>query len=348
MAKSEEPQRKKVMRSKGPLDPNTLRKTTMTQERQRSAQNRKAAKRDKEDEKRMKPLMKVLKAVHDLGGEETTSPAALKRQRHSHEVLGRLITPMIGMEWETFDLDGMPCAWTRPDRGHDRRHAILYCHGGGYTSGALNYSRILSSKLSHVTGYPVMSFQYRLAPENPYPAALEDGMKAWDHLMHLGFGARDVVIAGDSAGGNMALCLALKLKEEGRLMPRAMILMSPWTDLSAKGKSYQENKALDPMITLSYIHAVRSAYAGEKADFTDPRLSPLYASLKGLPPTLIQVGTNEILLSDSVRLRDKLVLNGVPCRLEVWQDMFHVFQMFPLRQAGEAMDAIGHFLLEMS
>lgn len=348
MAKREEGAGRKVLRSRGPLSTEALAQSTVTVAKQENAQRKKAAAAEKEEQKRMKPLMKVLKAVHDLGGEETTSPAALKRQRHSHEVLGRLITPMVGMEWESFEVEGMPCAWTRPDRGHDRRHAILYCHGGGYTSGALNYARILSGKLSHVTGYPVMSFQYRLAPENPYPAALEDGMKAWDYLMHLGFGARDVVIAGDSAGGNMALCLALKLKEEGRLMPRALILMSPWTDLSARGKSYAENKDLDPMLTMSYIHAVRSAYAGEDADFTDPHLSPLYAPLKGLPPTLIQVGSNEILLSDSVRLRDKMVMSGTPCRLEVWKEMFHVFQMFPLHQAGEAMDAIGHFLLEMS
>lgn len=311
-------------------------------------QKRQDALRDKEEQKQMKPLMKVLKAVHDLGGEESMSPASLKRQRHSHELLGRLITPMIGMDWQTFELDGMPCAWTRPDRGHDRRHAILYCHGGGYTCGALNYTRILSAKLSHVTGYPVFSFEYRLAPEHPYPAAIEDGMKAWNYLMHLGFGARDVVIAGDSAGGNLALELTLRLKEEQRLLPRALILMSPWTDLAAKGKSYREKKELDPLITMEYIHAVRSAYAGAEADFTDPHLSPLYAPLKGLPPTLIQVGTHEILESDSVKLRDKLVMSGVPCRLEVWKGMFHVFQMFPIHQASEAMDAIGHFLLEMS
>lgn len=348
MAKGNENTAKTVLRSKGPLKSEELRRSTVTDAKRRAAGQKKAARQEKDELKQMKPLMKVLKAVHDLGGEEVMTAASLKRQRHSHEVLGRLITPMIGMDWESFDLDGMPCAWTRPDRGHDRRHAILYCHGGGYTCGALNYSRILSSKLSHVTGYPVMSFQYRLAPEHPYPAAMEDGIKAWNYLMHLGFGARDVVIAGDSAGGNMALCLALKLKEEGRLMPRALILMSPWTDLAAKGKSYEVNKEADPTITMEYIKAVRKAYAGEDADFTDPHLSPLYAPLKGLPPTLIQVGDREILESDSVKLRDKLVLNGVPCRLEVWKDMFHVFQMFPIHQAAEAMDAIGHFLLEMS
>lgn len=302
----------------------------------------------KAEQKRLQPMMKVLKAIHSMGGSESMEAKDLARQRRGQELLGRLVTPMIGMAWETFELNGMPCAWTRPDRGHDRRHAILYCHGGGYTSGALGYARILSSKLSHVTGYPVLSFQYRLAPEHPYPAALEDGMAAWDHLMHQGFGARDVVIAGDSAGGNMALCLTQMLKEQGRLLPHALILMSPWTDMSAQGKSYKENADIDPMITLEYVKGVRSAYAGEAEDWTDPHLSPLYGSLKGFPPTLVQVGTNEILQSDSIRLRDRLVMAGVPCRLEVWKDMWHVFQMFPVRQASEAMDDIGHFLLEMS
>ncbi len=300
------------------------------------------------EDKKLQSMMKLLKTIHSMGSTESMEPQDLRRQRRGHELLGKLITPMIGMTWEPFDLDGIPAAWTRPDRGYDRRHAILYCHGGGYTSGALNYSRILSSKLSHVTGYGVLSFQYRLAPEDPYPAAIDDGMRVWDYLMHQGYGARDVVIAGDSAGGNMALCLTARLKEQGRLLPRALILMSPWTDLSAQGRSYQEKAEADPMLTGAYIHAVRAAYAGEDADFLDPHLSPLYGSLKGFPPALVQVGSNEILLSDSIRLRDRLVMAGVPCRLEVWRDMWHVFQLFPVKQAGEAMDAIGHFLLEMA
>lgn len=302
---------------------------------------------EKQEQKRLQPLMKVLRAIHSVGGGDSTAPQDLKRQRQGHEVLGRLITPMIGMTWEPFDLDGMPAAWARPERGYSRRHAILYCHGGGYTSGALNYARILSSKLAHVTGWPVLSFQYRLAPENPYPAAQEDAQKAWDYLMYQGYGARDVVVAGDSAGGNMALCLTLALKEQERLLPKALILMSPWTDMSMSGKSYKENKDIDPMITDAYVRAVRAAYAGEDADWLSPKLSPLFGSLKGFPPTLVQVGTHEILQSDSVRLRDRLVMAGAPCRLEVWKDMWHVFQMFPLRQAGEAMDSVGRFLLDL-
>ncbi len=300
----------------------------------------------KEEQAGLGPFMRALKAVHSATNPASLAPEDLERQRRGQELLGRLITPAIGIEREELVIDGMSAAWTRPEMGHDRRHAILYCHGGGYTSGNLGYARILSAKLAHVTGYEVLSFDYRLAPEHPYPAAVEDAMRAWDHLMHMGYGARDVIVAGDSAGGNLALCLTLRLKEQARMLPRALILMSPWTDMTSSGKSYTENVDMDPMITNDYIQAVRTAYAGEGADYASPMLSPLFADLKGFPPVFVQVGSHEILLSDSVRLRDRLVMAGVPCRLEVWNEMWHVFQMFPMKKATEAMESIGRFLLE--
>ena len=177
------------------------------------------------------------------------------------------------------------------------------------------------------------------------PAAVEDAVKAWDYLMYQGYGARDVVVAGDSAGGNLALVLTHLLKEAGRRLPRALILLSPWTDMTASGKSYQERAAIDPVLTVNYIHAVRDAYARDQ-DWSDFRLSPLFGDLKDFPPTLIQAGSSELLLSDSIRLRDRLVQAAVPCRLEVWTDLWHVFQMFPIKKATEAMESIGRFLLE--
>ena len=312
-----------------------------------SAETMRRFRRESEEEQsRLRPMMRALKALHSATSPESMAPEDLERQRKGQELLGRLVTPMIGMAWEPFDLDGMPAAWTRPERGHDRKHAVLYCHGGGYTSGNLGYARVLSAKLSYVTGYEVLSFEYRLAPEHPYPAAAEDAMKAWDYLMYQGYGARDVIIAGDSAGGNLALCLALKLKEQKRMLPKALILMSPWTDMTLSGKSYRENVDLDPMLTCDYIKAVRAAYAGEREDYSVPELSPLFGDLAGFPPVFIQVGSDEILQSDSVRLRDRLVMAGVPCRLEVWNGLWHVFQMFPMKKAGDAMDSIGRFLLE--
>lgn len=297
------------------------------------------------EERRLQPMMRALKAVHSVTPHASMAPEDLERERKGQELLGRLAAPMLGMELENFDLAGMNAAWVRPNRGHDRRRAILYCHGGGYTSGNLGYSRPLASKLAGVTGWETLSFEYRLAPEHPFPAAIDDAVRAWDYLMYQGYGARDVMVAGDSAGGNMALVLCLRLKAAGRRLPGRLVLMSPWTDMTASGKSYAERADIDPMITMDYIRAVRGAYAGE-SDLSSPMLSPLFGDLSGFPPTLIQAGTNELLLSDSVRLRDRMLAAQVPCKLEVWNDMWHVFQMFPIKRASEAMESVGRFLLE--
>ena len=296
------------------------------------------------EQRRLAPMMRALKAIHSATSPESMAPDDLERQRSGQELLGRLAAPMLGMSWEPFELSGMNAAWVRPDRGHDKRRAILYCHGGGYTSGNLGYSRPLASKMANVTGWEVLSFEYRLAPEHPFPAAVDDAMKAWDYLMYQGYGARDVMVAGDSAGGNMALVLCHRLRAAGRRLPGRLILMSPWTDMTASGKSYAERADIDPTISLDYIKAVRSAYARD-ADLSSPLLSPLFGDFTGFPPTLIQVGSNEILLSDSIRLRDRMLAARVPCQLEVWNDVWHVFQMFPIKKANQAMESIGRVLL---
>lgn len=305
------------------------------------AQQRKSA-----ESRRLAPAMRVLKALHSAGRPEAMTLEELERQRRSQELLGNLTADMADMSWEQFDLAGMPAAWMRLKRPHRRKRAVLYCHGGGYTSGNLGYSKVLSSKLTKATGFDVLTFEYRLAPEHPYPAAVEDGLRAWDYLMSLGYGARDVVVAGDSAGGNLALVLCHRLKAAGRMLPAALILMSPWADMTASGPSYTERADLDPMLTLEYVRAVREVYAG-KEDLRDPSLSPLFGDFAGFPPTLIQVGTHEILLSDAEALCLRLQAAGAECRLEVWQDMWHVFQMFPIKKAAAAMEQVALFLLEL-
>ena len=224
---------------------------------------------------RLSPLMQALKALHSAAAPEAMTSEELEHQRKSQEILGKLTAPMAGMEYEEFRLAGMAAAWTRLKAPHSGRHAILYCHGGGYTSGNLGYSRVLSSKLAHATGYDVLSFEYRLAPEHPYPAAVEDALCAWDFLMLQGYGARDITLAGDSAGGNLALVLCLRLKAAGRRLPGALILMSPWTDMTLSGESYRGRAELDPMLTPEYIEAVRAAYAGS-LDPHIPDLSPCW------------------------------------------------------------------------
>ena len=302
-------------------------------------------KKSEAESPRLDPLMRALKALHSAGAPESMTEEELERQRRGQDMLGKLTAPMAGMEYEEFLLSGMNAAWTRLKAPHGSRRAILYCHGGGYTSGNLGYSRVLSSKLAHATGYDVLSFEYRLAPEFPYPAAVEDALRAWDHLMLLGYGARDIVLAGDSAGGNLALVLCRRLKEAGRRLPGALILMSPWTDMTMSGASYAERAEIDPMLTPEYIEAVRTAYAAGR-DYHSPDLSPLFADLTDFPPTLIQVGDHEILYSDSEALASALERALVPCRFEVSEGMWHVFQMFPIKKASLAMENIARFLLE--
>ena len=301
-------------------------------------------KKERAEEKQLAALMKALKAIHSVSAEESMAPDDLARQRAAQELLGRLFSPMLGMRWEPFDLAGMRAAWVRPDWGHTREKIILYCHGGGYTSGSLGYSRPLASKLSHATGWETLCFEYRLAPEHPYPAAVDDAVRVWDHLMYQGYGARDITVAGDSAGGNLALVLLHRLKAEGRQLPRRLVLLSPWTDMTASGAAYTQRAKQDPTITMDYVQAVRRVYANG-ADLADPMLSPLFGDFTGFPPTLIQVGGNELLYSDSEQLRDRMRAAGVLCRMEEWTEMWHVFQMLPIKKAAEAMERIGTFLL---
>ena len=162
-------------------------------------------------------MMAALKSAHSAAAPGSMDPEDLNRQRIGQDVLGRLITPPIGFGWEPFTQDDIPMAWVRPERSHDKRRAILYCHGGGYTSGNLGYARVLAAKLASTTGYEVLSFQYRLSPEYPYPAALKDARATWDFLMRQGWGARDIILAGDSAGGNLAL--ELILSPGGKALP---------------------------------------------------------------------------------------------------------------------------------
>lgn len=288
-------------------------------------------------------ILAALRKVHNIASPASTAPEDLKRQRLGQETLGRLLTPPIGFSWEPFEIEGIPAAWVRPEGGHDRSKMILYCHGGGYTSGTLGYARLLASRMALATGYEVLAFQYRLAPEHPYPEALEDARLVWEYLMFLGWGAREIILAGDSAGGNLALELALNLRDADRMLPWRLVLFSPWTDMTASGESYEACRDRDPLLTREYIEAVREAYA-PGADWAQAAYSPLFADLRGLPPTLIQVGGREILRDDSTRLHQNLQAAGVPAVLQTWPEMWHVFQMFPLKAAGEAMDQMARYL----
>lgn len=291
--------------------------------------------------KREQKLMDLVRRVHGL-----VENPDIEKKRQSQEHIGTILGNTKEISYKEFLMEGMPSEWISVNRPHMKKYLILYCHGGGYSTGSSKYARTITSKLAMSTSMDVLAFDYRLAPENPYPAALEDAMKAWNYLMLLGYGARDVIIAGDSAGGNLALALVLKLKEEQRLLPRGLVLLSPWTDLTCSGMSFQKRAESDPVLNVEYIYQARADYAGEQ-DLSNPLISPLFGDLKDFPPTYIQVGENEILYSDSTRLHKKLVDANVSAHIDKYEKMWHVFQMSPFKTAYDAMDRCAEFIYEI-
>lgn len=286
-------------------------------------------------------LMQLVKRVHGLV--ENTD---LEKHRQSQDQIGMLLGNTKEIEYNEVNIDGMYGEWVSVNRAHMKKYVILHCHGGGYSTGSSLYARTLTSKLAMSTSMDVLCFDYRLAPEHPYPAALEDGMKAWDYLMLLGYGARDVIITGDSAGGNLALALVMKLKKQRRILPRGLVLMSPWTDLTSSGKSFETKAEVDPVLDKEYLTQMIQAYAGNR-DVKNPMISPLFGDFTGFPPTYIQVGENEILLSDSLRLHQALVDANVSVKMEHFPGMWHVFQMSPVKTAYEAMEKNAEFIFDI-
>ena len=292
-------------------------------------------------DKRRQGLMNLIRRVH--GMVENTD---IEKHRQSQDHIGTILSNTKAIEYREVDISGMYGEWVGVNRAHMKKYVLLHCHGGGYSTGSSLYARTLTSKLAESTSMDVLCFDYRLAPEHPYPAALEDAMQAWNYLMLLGYGARDVIVTGDSAGGNLALALTLKLKEEKRLLPRGIILMSPWTDLTSSGKSFQTKAEADPVLNCAYIDRMVHAYA-EGHDLTDSLISPLFGDFEVFPPTYIQVGENEIIIRDALRLHRTFIEKNVPVKIDIYPGMWHVFQMSPVKAARAAMDKNAEFIFDV-
>ena len=295
-------------------------------------------------EKRNANLMNLIKRMH--GVVENTD---IEKHRQSQKYFGALLGSSKDVLIEDVDIhdhaktgDMLQGEWVYVNRAHMKKYVILYCHGGGYSTGSRLYARTLTGKLAMSTSMDVLSFDYRL----PYPAALEDAMKVWDYLMLLGYGARDVILAGDSAGGNLALALTLKLRKEKRLLPRGLVLMSPWTDLTSSGQSHKTKAQIDPVLNAAYLAEMIHNYAAQE-DLTNPLISPLFGEYEGFPPTYIQVGENEVLQDDAKMLYQKLLKANVSVRLDIFPGMWHVFQMSPFKTAYEAMDRNAEFIYDI-
>ena len=295
--------------------------------------------------KKNQGLLNLVKRVHGV-----VENIDIEKHRQSQDQLGALFGQSKAVLIKEVDIGGMYGEWLCVNRAHMKKYVIMYCHGGGYSTGSSLYGRTLTTRLASSTSMDVLSFDYRLAPEHPYPAAIEDAMKAWNNLMLFGYGARDVILVGDSAGGNLALALTHQLKKEGRLLPRGIVLLSPWTDMTSSGKTHETKEGIDPVLNAAYLQEAIENYLGKDYDaelLKDPSVSPLFGEFEGFPPTYIQVGDQEILQSDSVLLYKKMQQAGVNVTLDVFKGMWHVFQMSPFKTAAEAMDKNAEFIFSI-
>lgn len=266
----------------------------------------------------------------------------LESARQGLEALSAFTPVAPDVKVEKITVEGIPVEWvTSPNAKEDR--VFLYLHGGAYIMGSCNTHRFLASKLSRSTASRVLLPEYRLAPENPYPAAVEDALTAYRWLVNSGVSPENIIIGGDSAGGGLTLSTLLSLKEAGDQLPALVILLSPWTDLAGTGESMETRKDADPWLKPEASRATPVLYIRD-LDPRDPHVSSIYADLSGLPPMLIHVGNDEILLDDSIRLVDRARAAGVEASLKIWDDMWHVFQTFNIPEGQQSIEEIGEFV----
>ena len=286
-------------------------------------------------------LMKAIRRMHSL-----VENSDIEKVRASQENISGIFSRTREINYAEVQAGQIFGEWVFIEKEKRNDYVILYCHGGGYNTGSFRYARSITNKLAEISAMGVFSFDYRLAPEYPYPAALEDALESWKYLREQGWRPDQILIAGDSAGGNLALALTLKPKEKQKEMPKGLILFSPWTDLTLQGNSHKEKAQIDPILNADYMEKAVEDYAG-MTDVNNPLVSPLFGDFTGFPPVCIQVGENEILLSDSEELMHRMEAYQVPVTFEKYEGMWHVFQMSPFKMAIEAMESAGKFIKEL-
>jgi monoterpene epsilon-lactone hydrolase len=264
--------------------------------------------------------------------------------RARFEKMGEFLGGAPDGKCEKVDAGGVPAEWvTAP--GCDPARAVLYLHGGGYVIGSINTHRRLAYDISAASGVRVLVIDYRLAPEHPFPAAVEDAATAWRWLLQQGFATTRLAIAGDSAGGGLTLATLVNLRDKKLGLPACAVAISPWVDLEGEGNSITARAAQDPMVQKDGLLWMAGLYLNGK-DAKTPLAAPLHADLKGLPPILVQVGTAETLLDDATRIAEKLHAAGVDVRLAIWPNMLHVFPLFApiLSEGRDGCLEIGSFI----
>lgn len=278
-----------------------------------------------------------------LGRHDLAHQQILAARRQGVWCEKRLIRPLKGTEVVPVREAGVRGEWlVAPNACRDR--AIFFVHGGAFMIGSPGIYRHLASRLSAAARCRVFSVDYRLAPEHPFPVGLNDVLAAWDWLTAAKLEASQVVIAGDSAGGNLTLAMLMMLRDSRRPLPAALVTMAPWIDLTMSGASVVANDLADPYIPSNLLRPVASMYLqGAGAD--SPRASPLSGSFAGLPPMLVHVGKQEVLLDDSLRLAEAARGEGIEVTLKVWDGLPHVFQLFApfIPEGRESLLELGQF-----
>ena len=264
--------------------------------------------------------------------------------RKQLDSFSRLLTRARGVRIEPAKVADLPAEWLRPLNAPEDK-VLLYLHGGAYVLGSCASHRALVSHIARAGGINALLPEYRLAPEHRFPAAIDDAVAVYRALLASGKRAENIVIAGDSAGGGLAVATLLSLRHTGDPLPAAAVLLSPFLDVTASGETVRTRAGRDPWFHAKDMQVVVRHYCGAE-QVRNPLVSPVFANVAGLPPVYIQVGDDEILLSDSTRFADKMRAAGNKVDIEVWPEMWHVFQLFvgKMPEARQAVNKIGDYL----
>jgi len=254
-------------------------------------------------------------------------PVGWVERRQRLDEVGSVWPVAADVQLEPVDLDGVPGEWSHVP-GSDASRVLMFFHGGGYCSGSIRSHRRMVTEAGRSAGMKTLAVGYRLAPEHPFPAAMDDALTAWRFLRKQGIAAGHVAVGGDSAGGGLAVVLTNQLRAAKEELPGCMWLVSPWTDLTMSGSTLATKDDVDPIIHKGYLGELAEAYVPPGMGRKDPRVSPLYADLNGLPPMLIQVGSAETLLQDATRFAAAAGAADVSVTLEIWPHMIHAWPMW--------------------
>jgi epsilon-lactone hydrolase len=251
-----------------------------------------------------------------------------------------------GVGIEKLNIDGIPSEWIYPS-GVKSEKVILHLHGGGYVTGGINSHQMMCTLMAQTLKMNLLLPEYRLAPEHPFPAALDDALKVYRWLLANGHLSEDILLSGDSAGGGLSLALVLSLRDAGEPLPAALVCMSPWTDLALKRRSYITNAKVEAVLQEDTLQEWAACYMGKEAP-DHPLISPLYADFHAFPPLLIQVGSQEILLDDARMLAEKARADGVDVTLKVWEGMWHDWVVLGalIPESRQAFEQFSQFVRE--